>query len=216
MSGRKPCLGGGCAVRESCDNYASPRVRTQPAERMCPKGEDILDVFARQRRIYAIRRDEAAVAKAVTQANVDTQSKRLARNLADVLAIVQQAGHVGINRKTVQSRLGMAEPYTAHLLRTLAGERKVESTHKQGGAGNLWGTPGIRKKHAAKLRAKRAEVQSELAQRMAIRNAAARQRRADEDEAEGFARPSVVRIVPAHLAEPIRPRGPCSVWGLAA
>jgi hypothetical protein len=33
---------------------------------------------------------------------------------------------------------------------------------------------------------------------------------------EAFEAPVVQRIVPAHLAEPLRPRGPSCVWELAA
>ena len=40
--------------------------------------------------------------------------------------------------------------------------------------------------------------------------------RAERELDEALSAPMVHRIVPAHLAEPLKPRGPASVWGLAA
>jgi hypothetical protein len=34
------CMGGFCAIRESCRNFTSPSSREAPAERLCDRGED--------------------------------------------------------------------------------------------------------------------------------------------------------------------------------
>ncbi len=35
-----PCMGGWCRVRSGCAHYVAPSSREQPAERLCPKGQD--------------------------------------------------------------------------------------------------------------------------------------------------------------------------------
>jgi hypothetical protein len=64
---------------------------------------------------------------------------------------------------------------------------------------------------AAAARHKRAQ---ETAKRQAARAEALV--RAERELDEALSAPMVHRIVPAHLAEPLRPRGPCSVFRMAA
>ena len=53
-----------------------------------------------------------------------------------------------------------------------------------------------------------------LAARRERRRRCAARKEADAEFVDGFDRPSIARIVPAHLAPPLRPRGPCSVFAL--
>jgi hypothetical protein len=35
-----PCLGGWCRARTGCAHHVAPSSRDEPAERLCPKGQD--------------------------------------------------------------------------------------------------------------------------------------------------------------------------------
>ena len=126
---------------------------------------------------------------------------------------------VGVPAKKLRDDIGgVARETLNERLRNMRKARLVCSWPRTGGACK-WclpcNLPGLKADHA---RIKRERALSEVSRKAADAAAKRVQRMAarevpDDDE---FYSTPIMRIVPAHSAPTLRPRGPCSVWRLAA
>ena len=126
---------------------------------------------------------------------------------------------VGVPAKKLRDDIGgVARETLNERLRNMRKARLVCSWPRTGGACK-WclpcNLPGLKADHA---RIKRERALSEVSRKAADAAAKRVQRMAarevpDDDE---FYSTPIMRTVPAHSAPTLRPRGPCSVWRLAA
>lgn len=143
----------------------------------------------------------------ITSQMRDAQVKRDA-----VLRIVLASGIDGMTMDEVKAKTGYSRSSVGIYLRLFRDQKLVECSMPKGGITNRWGAIGIRAAYLKNNAEKLVKYEALMARRQFLLE----RRMNDEREAEAFARESFVRIVPAHLAEPLRPRGPSSVWDLAA
>lgn len=141
---------------------------------------------------------------------VTVQTLSAARKRRAILRLALAAGTIGVTMQELRVATGCSLTTIGVALRVLRDQGEVEASQPRGGPGNRWGAPGTLAAYQA-LHADR--LAARAARQVRRRNNAVR-KAADEDFANGFDRLSIVRIVPAHLAAPLRPAGPCSVFAL--
>jgi hypothetical protein len=122
-----------------------------------------------------------------------------------VLAAVQNAGHDGIALRDLCALVSMPEGTIRYYLTQWRDAGLIEKSAPTG-VNVKWGAIGIAAAHAAAW-----ERNARKRESRRIRNEI---RRAEENQP--LADTMAQRWVPAHEAEPLRPAGPASVWGLAA
>lgn len=140
----------------------------------------------------------------------NTQTLAAARKRCAILRLVIASGTTGLTMPELRTATGMPISTIGTALREFRDDGMVEASQPRGGPGNRWGVPGTR----AAYEAQNAVALAAWAARLARRRVLASRKRDDDFESDGFARPSLQRIVPAHLAEPLRPAGPRSVFAL--
>lgn len=147
-------------------------------------------------------------------ANCVAGAARAKAKRATILRLVLASGTAGLTMPELRTATGMPISTIGTALRESRDDGKVEATHPRGGPTNRWGAPGVRAAYAEANSQKLALA----AARIERRRLSAERKQSDADASDQFARPSLRRIVPAHLAAPLRPAGPCWVFamGLAA
>ena len=143
---------------------------------------------------------------------ITVQTVAAERQRRNVLQIVLASGTAGLTAPEMSAKLNMPLSTLLTNLRILRDEGHIEPSQPRGGPGNRWGAIGT----LAAYEAVHAVRLAKLARKREKRRNYTERRIADAQFVDGFARPSIARIVPANLAEPLRPLGPCSVFALGA
>lgn len=124
--------------------------------------------------------------------------------LAMIFDVVKHGPADGTNVMEICAKAQLCLSVAGKYLRMLEVQGRIEKSHPTGGQNCRWGLPGVADRWAAR-RATRADDREAYRQRMADLRAA----EADGDKV-------VQRVVSAAEAEPLRKRGPSSVWELGA
>lgn len=143
---------------------------------------------------------------------------------AELAELIRNAPN-GISRKQLADKLGLSVWNIRFALKLVRARGEAAPTY-EGGNDSLWATPDrideIRERRKAEKKASKRAADREKYKRLKdayrdTRNAQQRARYWAQRMGPGeIDAPIIKRIVPAHLAEPIRKTAPNSVWELAA